>query len=62
MATTHPYSVATGAYTVEQVEGEACTRCGQPFAVGEASRPTGEVFDGGQLFAHVLCPPGGATR
>jgi len=56
------YTCTTGPYTVEQVEGEACVRCGQAFAIGEASRPTGEVIDGGQLFAHVICPTGGASR
>jgi hypothetical protein len=55
------YTCSTGRYTVEQIEGEACVRCGQPFAVGETSRPTGESIDG-QLFAHVLCPKAGATR
>lgn len=56
------YTCSTGDYTVEQVEGEACTRCGQMFAVGETSRPTGEVIDGAQLFAHVECPKRGASR
>ncbi|QOR55808.1 MAG: hypothetical protein YHS30scaffold324_40 [Catenulispora phage 69_17] len=56
------YTCSTGAYTVEQIEGEACARCGQMFTVGEASRPTGEIVDGAQLFAHVQCPKRGATR
>lgn len=57
-----PYSVATGDYTVDQLDGLGCARCGQPFQIGEASYPTGEAFDGAQLFAHVSCPKGGATR
>jgi hypothetical protein len=55
------YSVATGGYTIEQLEGEDCARCGRTFAVGEASRPA-ERIDGAQLFAHVECPKAGATR
>ena len=54
------YSCATAHYTVEQIEGEACARCGQPFEPGEASRPTGELVDGHRLFAHVTCPKRGA--
>jgi hypothetical protein len=54
------YSVATGSYTIEQLEGEACARCGRTFAIGEVSRPTGESIDGAQLFAHVECPKRGA--
>jgi hypothetical protein len=54
------YTCSTGRYAVEQVEGEACTRCGQAFAVGEKSRPTGAIVDGAQLFAHVECPKRGA--
>lgn len=58
---TSPYTVSTGPYTADQLEGEACTRCGRPFAVGESSYPTGRV-GGGQLFAHITCPKGGAKR
>lgn len=56
------YSVATGDYSAEQLEGEACAECGNGFEPGEFSRPAGVVFDGGQLFVHVECPKGGATR
>ncbi|MFL6113952.1 MAG: hypothetical protein ACJ786_21725 [Catenulispora sp.] len=55
------YSVATGGYTIEQLEGEDCARCGKTFAVGEASRPVERIGDA-QLFAHVECPKVGATR
>ena len=54
-----PYSVSTGRYTADQLDGFDCTRCGRPFAVGEASRPSGRI-DGQQVFAHIVCPKRGA--
>lgn len=55
----YPYTCATAEYTVEQIEGEACSRCGRSFRVGEASRPF-ERVNGQQIFAHILCPKRGA--
>lgn len=54
------YSVTTGHYTVEQLEGDACALCGVEF------EPTDELrevwldsdFD---LYAHAVCPDGGVT-
>ncbi len=63
--TAYPYTATTGAYTIEQLEGEACAElgCGEWFQVGEATVPTGVVVNGAQLFRHAVCPPkGGATR
>ena len=60
------YSVSTGTYTVEQLEGEHCAKCGRPFADGEDSRPVRQpvltLAEEWNLFAHVVCPKGGATR
>lgn len=56
-----PYSVATGAYTADQLDGFDCGKCGKPFAVGETSRPF-ERVNGQQIFAHVECPKAGALR
>lgn len=55
------YTCQTGLYTVDQLEGEDCARCGRPFAVAvaDASRPAERVGDA-QLFVHVSCPKGGA--
>lgn len=50
-----PYSCQTGEYTIEQLDGEDCAKCGQRFRVGEKSRPVERIAEW-QLFAHVLCP------
>lgn len=57
----YPYSCQTGEYTLDQLGGEDCAKCGQRFRVGEKSRPTIRIAEW-QLFVHVLCPKGGATR
>jgi len=48
------YSVATGDYTIEQLEAEACALCGEAFQPGQDLTP---VFEGGDfdLYAHVDC-------
>ncbi|HEY3477509.1 MAG TPA: hypothetical protein VGL02_01305 [Streptomyces sp.] len=61
MTAAFPYSCQTGKYTAEQLGGEDCARCGRTFRVGEPSRPVERVAEW-QLFAHVECPKGGATR
>lgn len=55
------YSVTTGHYTVEQLEGEACANCGETFQPGQTLE---QVFasDDYDLFAHTVCPNGGTTR
>lgn len=57
----YPYTVSTGALTVEQAEGEACVLCGKTFKPDSLSRPVA-VVDGLQVFVHVLCPKVGATQ
>ena len=59
MTTAYPHSVSTGAYTIEQLEGEDCASCGRPFAIGEPSRPFERILCH-QLFVHVECPKRGA--
>lgn len=51
------YSVSTDSYTIEQLEGEACSLCGADFQPGEVLEP---VFRGDdyELYAHSNeCPP-----
>lgn len=55
------YSHATGDLTVDQVEGEACTSCGELFKLGQALKPVC-LGIGYQLFAHVICPKKRTTR
>lgn len=57
----YPYSCQTGPYTIEQLDGEDCAKCGRTFAVGKASYPFKRVAEW-QLFAHVLCPKAVAAR
>lgn len=52
------YSVETAHYRVEQLEGEECALCGQPFAFGQELRPVW-LDDDYDLFAHAVCPEGG---
>lgn len=55
------YSVCTGAYTVDQLEGEHCARCGQWFGLCPWPRPVEhERVDGCQLYRHVDCATAGA--
>jgi len=48
------YSVATGDYTIEQLEGEACAKCGADFRPGQDLELvfSGDDYD---LYAHVDC-------
>lgn len=57
----YPYSCQTGVYTIDQLNGEDCAKCGRTFQPGEASYPLKRIAEW-QLFAHVLCPKRGATR
>jgi len=57
----YPYSCQTGEYTLEQLNGEDCAKCGQRFRVGETSYPLKQIAEW-RLFAHVLCPKRGASR
>jgi len=61
MSFAYPHSVSTGAYTIEQLEGEDCTCCGKPFAIGEPSRPAERILSH-QLFVHVKCLKVGASK
>lgn len=53
------YSVATGHYTVDQLEGEACALCGAWFGLCPWPRPVEhELVNGDQTFRHAdECPP-----
>ena len=55
------YSAATEHYRIEQLEGEECALCGEPFEPGQDLRPAwlAPDFD---LHAHEKCPEGGGTR
>ena len=55
------YSAATEHYRIEQLEGEECALCGVPFERGQELREVwlAPEFD---LYAHDVCPEGGATR
>lgn len=51
------YSVATGTYTIEQLEAQVCAECGADFQPGEVLEPVflGDDFE---LYAHSNeCPP-----
>lgn len=58
MKAAFPYSCQTGKYTIDQLGGEDCAKCGETFAVGEPSRPVERIAEW-QLFVHVECPKGG---
>jgi hypothetical protein len=51
----YPYSCQTGPYTIDQLDGDACAKCDQPFKVGETARPFMTVAEW-TLFEHVVCP------
>lgn len=55
------YSVTTGGYTIEQLEGEACALCGDRFEPGQDLEQVWRG-DGYDLYAHVQCAKGGASR
>jgi hypothetical protein len=61
MAAAFPYSCQTGEYTVEQLDGEDCAKCGRPFAPGQAAFEVKKIAEW-TLVAHILCPKVGATR
>lgn len=52
-----PHSASTGHYTIEQIEGDACARCGRRFMPWQRSTP-GAPFNGFALYTHVTCPGG----
>lgn len=57
------YSVSTGTYTVDQLEGDHCAVCGQWFGLLPWPRPVAhELVDGDQTYRHVECPKVGASR
>jgi len=51
----YPHSVSTGAYTIEQLEGEDCAKCGQWLGLCPWPRPVRhELVDGHfQTFRHA---------
>lgn len=48
------YTMATGPYNVDQVDGLACSSCGLLFH-GAAKTRRGPVVDGRRLTAHAKC-------
>lgn len=64
MTAAFPHSVSTGAYTIEQLEGEDCAVCGQWLGLCPWPRPIRHklVDDHFQTFRHVECEPAGGVR
>jgi len=61
--TAYPYSMQTGGYTLDQLDGENCGACGGQFRAGGVDHPVfHEQVAEWRVYRHVMCPKAGASQ
>lgn len=58
----YPYTVQTGGYTLDQLDGENCGACGGQFRPGVDHPVFHEQVAEWRVVRHLVCPKAGASR